>query len=105
VYRAYTKEQRSDPDIVTLDVGTSGAWIGPSKAKKVFIYFHGGGYTSPAYPEHMNVLGELVVTARTQGKDFSVFVVEYGLSSVRRDDCNANTSPQALHQRLNTRCR
>jgi hypothetical protein len=38
----------------------------------------GGGYVNPAHPKHVEMLGELVKSAKKKGKDFSVFAVEYG---------------------------
>jgi hypothetical protein len=97
VYRAYMKEQKIDPDVVMLDAGTVGGWIGSSEARTALMYFHGqilrpiclqttkiaagGSYVSPAHPKHMDMLGDLVAAAQEQGLDFSVFVVQYGTNS------------------------
>ncbi|MCJ1252117.1 hypothetical protein MMC30_009355 [Trapelia coarctata] len=80
VYRAHMQKHKSEPRVVVLDAGAGGGWIGPANSKEVLLYFHGGGYVDIAYPIHIDILGELVATAQGEGKDFSAFVVSYGLA-------------------------
>ncbi|KAK2766060.1 hypothetical protein FQN54_007575 [Arachnomyces sp. PD_36] len=80
VYRTYMKKIKSEPEVIDLGDGACGGWIGSSKAKNVLLYLHGGGYINPAHPKHIEMLGELVKAGKKQGKDFSVFAVEYGLA-------------------------
>jgi hypothetical protein len=41
VYRKYMKEQSVEREIVSLEQGVSGGWIGSSQSKSVLLYFHG----------------------------------------------------------------
>lgn len=41
VYRAYMKEHGAKYEVVTLEQGAFGGWIGSPKAKSVLLFFHG----------------------------------------------------------------
>jgi hypothetical protein len=45
VYREYMKKQNAEPEIVSLEQGAFGGWIGSSRAKNVLLYFHGISYS------------------------------------------------------------
>lgn len=97
--------QKLSPEIIKLDAGTGAGWIGSPKAKEALLYFHGtlssphasnlipgkegevktngeagSGYVNIASEFLFHMLGDLVTTAKKDGKDFSVLAVEYGLS-------------------------
>jgi len=72
--------QNLEPEVVKLDDGAGGGWIGGSKAKEVLLYFHGSGYVNIASEFLFQMLGDLVILGKKEGKGFSVFAVEYGLA-------------------------
>jgi hypothetical protein len=41
VYGEYMKKHNLDPEIIELDAGARGGWIGPSDSKRVLLYTHG----------------------------------------------------------------
>lgn len=59
---------------IQLPDGTIAHWLGPRKASKVIILFHGGGYMSPALSEHLSLAFGF---ARPPQKDVSVVVLQY----------------------------
>lgn len=88
------KDRKSQPEVVALNAGGYGCWIGPKTSQQVLLYFHGlqithleicqiltrssgGGYVTSAVTAHMEMLGDLVALAHDQKKDFSVLAVEY----------------------------
>ncbi|KAL4863107.1 hypothetical protein BDV12DRAFT_31837 [Aspergillus spectabilis] len=80
VYGEYMKTHNLDPQIIDLDAGARGGWIGPSDSKRVLLYTHGGAYTCGCHPAHVEILAELVTAARQKGESFSVLFIEYGLA-------------------------
>jgi acetyl esterase/lipase len=60
---------------IQLPDGTLALWLGPRKANKVIVFFHGGGYMAPALSEHMSFAFGF---AKSPRKDVSVVVLQYG---------------------------
>ncbi|EOD52892.1 putative alpha beta hydrolase fold protein [Neofusicoccum parvum] len=59
-YLAWCKQANVQPVTETLKDGTNAYWVGSRGAEKVWIYFHGGGYSIPAYVEQFQMLHSLV---------------------------------------------
>ncbi|KAF9636726.1 putative alpha beta hydrolase fold protein [Lasiodiplodia theobromae] len=59
-YLAYCKRFNVQPVTETLKDGTNAYWVGSKGAEKVWIFFHGGGYSVPAAPEHFILLHSLI---------------------------------------------
>ncbi|KAK4942816.1 hypothetical protein LTR10_017576 [Elasticomyces elasticus] len=57
-------------------------WLGSASARKVLLYFHGGGYSLPATPAHFEYLRRLVKHINNDpndGKAFAVLLLAYSL--------------------------
>ncbi|KAL2827660.1 lipase/thioesterase family protein [Aspergillus pseudoustus] len=65
---------------VSLGAGAIGHWIGPSEARSVLLWFHGGGFALPASHGHFAFLNGLREKARQSGTELSVLVLEYTLA-------------------------
>ncbi|KAK3058525.1 hypothetical protein LTR09_000089 [Extremus antarcticus] len=78
-YLGLAKKQNFQPDTDVLGSGLKVHWIGKKTARKVLLYFHGGGYVLAASAGHMQWLFELSQElSKTQ--DLSVVVVSYTLA-------------------------
>ena len=65
------------------DTGCKSHWIGSPAAKKVLLYFHGGGYVMPASAAHVEYLYRLchdVNTTSGSGDTFSILMLGYSLA-------------------------
>ncbi|KIW25819.1 uncharacterized protein PV07_08962 [Cladophialophora immunda] len=79
-YTAFAKKRKFDPEIVELDDGASGCFMGPKTAKKTLVWFHGGGYSFAASDQHWVMLWDLIELAKKNGDDLRVMVLEYELA-------------------------
>ncbi|KAL3475556.1 Alpha/Beta hydrolase protein [Aspergillus californicus] len=79
VYSRYMRKHNREPEVMQFDAGARGGWIGPSDAKKVLLYMHGGAYVSSCHPMHVAILADLVTALLDKTSDFAVFLLEYGL--------------------------
>ncbi|KAL4886706.1 Alpha/Beta hydrolase protein [Aspergillus karnatakaensis] len=80
VYTEYMKRHSLGAEVIELDAGARGGWIGPSNSKRVLLYLHGGAYISGCHPSHIEILGDLVTAARQKGEGFAVLVLQYGVA-------------------------
>ena len=60
---------------IQLPDGTIAQWLGPRKAANTIVFFHGGGYMSPALNDHMFLAFGFAQPPR---KDISTIVLQYG---------------------------
>lgn len=70
-------------DIQPLDEGHSSIlWVGDrNRAKKVVLFFHGGGYIAPLLNAYMEFLCRAYITAGIEaGTEVAVAILEYSLS-------------------------
>lgn len=74
-YLQLAKNKGFQPETTVLDGGLKLHWIGPKTAKKVFLYFHGGGYVLSCSAGHYAWLFDL---QQALSKDASVSVVLVG---------------------------
>ncbi|KAI0258603.1 Alpha/Beta hydrolase protein [Gloeopeniophorella convolvens] len=81
VYATFARDNRLE--LVTEDVGEGARlhWIGPKKTERVFLYFHGGGYSVPSGPQYFDFVHSLKkdVTAAL-GPDVGFAFLEYSLT-------------------------
>lgn len=55
-------------------------WLGDRSAKKVILYFHGGGFCLPPLPGHMLFVNQIQQHLASKGKKVVFAVLEYGLT-------------------------
>ncbi|KAK4539772.1 hypothetical protein LTR36_010360 [Oleoguttula mirabilis] len=72
VYLDLTKHAKFQPDTDVLPSGLKVHWLGTKTAKKVIVYFHGGGYVLAAGPGHLQWLFDL---QNDLSKDHSVSAI------------------------------
>ncbi|KKK18983.1 hypothetical protein ARAM_001500 [Aspergillus rambellii] len=101
-YEAWAKENRFPPDTVELKHGGLGHWLGNKKAKKVLIYYHGGGFQLSANPFYFKFLSDLIQDLGKQGKDLSVFLLTYTLTPHATYPTQLRQSVEALRYILST---
>ncbi|KAL4986387.1 Alpha/Beta hydrolase protein [Aspergillus falconensis] len=79
-YETYMKQKNLVPEIVTLNHGAQGLWVGNKNAKNVVVYYHGGGFVLPAVTGHFSFLGNLLEELNNNGHDVAIFFLSYTLS-------------------------
>ncbi|KAL1593740.1 hypothetical protein SLS60_010472 [Paraconiothyrium brasiliense] len=89
VYQDLCKQTGRDPKSLQVKVNGSGSegvlahWVGDEGADLVVLYLHGGGYTQPASPGHLQYLDGLVKDLNNQEKgaaSISILVLAYSLA-------------------------
>ncbi|KIK60065.1 hypothetical protein GYMLUDRAFT_261641 [Collybiopsis luxurians FD-317 M1] len=81
-YEQYMKKEHPKDEIINEYVGEGATlhWIGPRDAKRVLLYFHGGGYAIPALYGHFQLVGYWKTKLyQEKGIDMSVAFLEYSL--------------------------
>ncbi|PLB54516.1 alpha/beta-hydrolase [Aspergillus steynii IBT 23096] len=66
-------------DILPADRSTRLLWMGPRKANKVVLFFHGGGYVMPLSEGHLDWMAHIRKEAGHAGIELSVCMLEYDL--------------------------
>ncbi|KAJ4356585.1 uncharacterized protein N0V89_004620 [Didymosphaeria variabile] len=79
-YLNFCKDNGIAPESVTLSSGTQAHWLGNKNAKRVLLWFHGGGYVVAATPGHFQYLVDMKDTLNAQGSDTAVLFLAYGLA-------------------------
>lgn len=87
-YLALAKQKGFTPSSITCADGTKAFWIGSPKAKKVILWFHGGGFNIPAESGHLSFFHSIV---QSTGGKISILVPEYTLAPHA-------TYPHQLHE-------
>ncbi|RMZ71332.1 alpha beta hydrolase fold [Pyrenophora seminiperda CCB06] len=77
VYVKYAEQHKFTPESITLPSGTQAHWLGSPRAKKVLVYFHGGGYVLPCTPGLVLWLDDL---QKSLGPDVSALFFAYDLA-------------------------
>lgn len=81
MYEKYARSIRIAPTTVAFGSnGAKGHWIGNKDAKHVLIWYHGGGFCSPANAGYFKFLNDLVEASGKVGNDLAVFVLTYTLA-------------------------
>ena len=71
-YLDLAKQANIQPETDVLPSGIEAYWLGPKTAKKIILYYHGGGYVLGATAGHLNWLHDL---QRDLSKEHSVSIV------------------------------
>ncbi|KAH7420210.1 Alpha/Beta hydrolase protein [Cadophora sp. MPI-SDFR-AT-0126] len=79
-YRAACKKRRFTPNSEILEDGTQAHWLGSSKAEKLLLNFHGGGYVVPASPEMFEFMFQIVDLLNKNGKNVACLMLSYDLA-------------------------
>lgn len=97
-YLGYAQQNKVEPGITELESGLKLCWIGSKDAKKVLLYFHGGGYVGGASPGHIKWIADLQKTC-SKDKSFSVVMVAYTLATPTsgRYPIQLQEAAEALH--------
>ena len=90
VYKKHCERNNMTPEIVDLDSGAQGFWLGRPEARYTMIYSHGGGFGMSGDFYHLAYLERLRATA---GPSLSIFVVAYTLTPFA-------TYPQQIREAL-----
>ncbi|OJJ62766.1 hypothetical protein ASPSYDRAFT_142852 [Aspergillus sydowii CBS 593.65] len=95
-YEIYAKQHNITPEIVGLNHGASGLWIGNKSAKNIVIYYHGGGFVVPPAPGHFSFLSSLIEELNKNGHDVAIFFLAYTLSPPAEYPTQLRQSVEAL---------
>ncbi|EEH36233.1 alpha/beta hydrolase fold protein [Paracoccidioides lutzii Pb01] len=79
-YENFAKAKGFTPQTVALDHEAEGHWIGNKDAKNVLVYYHGGGFASPANPGFFQFQSNILDKLTAAGKDIAIFFVTYTLT-------------------------
>ena len=72
----FAKSHALEHSEVRLSDGTIAQWLGPrTGAKAIVVLFHGGGYMSPALPEHIALAFDFAEVPR---RDVASFILQHG---------------------------
>ncbi|KAL4984470.1 alpha/beta-hydrolase [Aspergillus falconensis] len=66
-------------DVLPADKFTRLLWIGPRRADRVILFFHGGGYVMPLSEGHLEWMAHTRTEAANVGIELSVCILEYDL--------------------------
>ncbi|ODM16699.1 hypothetical protein SI65_07664 [Aspergillus cristatus] len=79
-YENWSISQKVQPVTISLNHGAFGHWVGKKNAKKVVIYYHGGGFALPGTPEHFAFCTQLLNFLNTTGDNIAFFFLTYTLT-------------------------
>ena len=79
-YLTFSKQADLAAETDVLESGLKLHWIGSRTAKKVILWFHGGGYAMACNEGHWKWLSALQKTLLSEGKDVGIVVVGYTLA-------------------------
>ncbi|KAF9886333.1 hypothetical protein FE257_011592 [Aspergillus nanangensis] len=79
-YEAFMKQKGLQPESVSLNHGATGHWIGNKTAKKVLIYYHGGGFALGGSDGHFTFYSDLITQLNANGHDVALFFLSYTLT-------------------------
>ncbi|KAJ5291711.1 hypothetical protein N7478_000962 [Penicillium angulare] len=80
VYETTMRQRGLEPDAVPLPHDADGYWIGNKNAKKVLVYYHGGGFAMAAMRSHITFFADLIKILNDNGYDIAVFFLRYTLT-------------------------
>ena len=75
--RKFARKHGIEQSAIQLPDGTIAHWLGPRKASNVVVFFHGGGYMSPALTAHLSLAFGF---SEPSDRDLSVVILSYGTS-------------------------
>lgn len=94
-YLDWAKKQSFQPDTDVVGSGTKIHWLGPKAAKKVVVYYHGGGFVLSCTPGHFQWLFDLQ-NDLAKDHSISVVVVSYTLAPGGKYPLQVQQSVEAL---------
>jgi acetyl esterase/lipase len=98
-YIKYAKDRVFPADSITLPSGTQAHWLGSKSAKKVFVYFNGGGYVLPCSPGHLLWLDDF---QKALGPDVSALLLAYDLAPEAKYPAQLKQGVELLHHLVHT---
>jgi acetyl esterase/lipase len=102
IYLKHAKKHNFAPESITLPSGTQAHWFGHKSAKKVFVFFHGGGYVLPCSPGHMLWLDDF---QNALGPDISALLLAYDLAPEAQYPTQLKQGVELLHHLVHTEAR
>jgi len=80
-YLATCKKRAIEPKSEILEDGTKAHWIGDSRAEKLIVNFHGGGYVLPAHRAMVEFMFQVIDFLKSHGKqDVACLFLSYDLA-------------------------
>ncbi|CAG8113209.1 unnamed protein product [Penicillium salamii] len=101
VYTTVMNKNGFQPETVSLAHDAEGLWIGNKNAKKVVIYYHGGGFAMAAVPGHFEFWLAMVRALNENGHDVAVFFLRYTLTPHARYPTQLRQAVEALRYIVN----
>ncbi|KAE8144388.1 Alpha/Beta hydrolase protein [Aspergillus avenaceus] len=102
VYSTFMKQKNLHPETVPLEHGAQGHWIGNPEAKYVVVYYHGGGFALPGFPNHLAFYNRLGKTLNEAGHDIAFFILSYSLTPQAAYPTQLQQAVAALRHILST---
>ncbi|KAJ5727941.1 hypothetical protein N7493_005761 [Penicillium malachiteum] len=101
IYELSMKKRGLEPEGVSLPHNADGYWIGNKNAKKVLVYYHGGGFAMAPIASHMNFFIDLIQVLNDNGNDIAVFFLRYTLTPHAKYPTQLRQAIEALRYILN----
>lgn len=79
-YEVICKKRGRVPNSLILEDGTRAHWIGSSKAEKLIVNFHGGGYVLPCSESMLEFVFQVVEVLTAQGNSVAAIALSYDLA-------------------------
>ncbi|KAJ5793871.1 hypothetical protein N7457_000470 [Penicillium paradoxum] len=102
VYTAVMKKRGLDAETVQLPHDTEGHWLGNKNAKKVIVYYHGGGFALPCTPAHVEFWLDMIRALNDNGHDLAVFFPRYTFTPHATYPTQLRQAVEALRYVLST---
>lgn len=102
-YEDWSIREQVQPVTISLNHGAFGHWVGKKNAKKVVVYYHGGGFALPGTPEHFAFFTEILNSLNTTGDNIAFFFLTYTLTPNAVYPTQLTQAVDALRYILTTR--
>ncbi|KAJ5901934.1 hypothetical protein N7495_002462 [Penicillium taxi] len=96
LYASCTKKRGLKPEVISLPHDAEGFWLGNKNAKKIVIYYHGGGFAMSAIPSHLDFWLDFLQAAKDDGHDVAVFFLHYSLTPSSKYPTQLRQAVEAL---------
>jgi len=77
LYKSWTKKNGLPSHIESLEENAKLLWIGRKEAKRVILFFHGGGFSTPMTEDSITFWRYVQTQMGKSGVDVSVAVLDY----------------------------
>ncbi|RAR03607.1 alpha/beta hydrolase fold domain containing protein [Stemphylium lycopersici] len=98
-YIKHAEQHDFVPDSITLPSGAQAHWLRSRSAKKVLVYFHGGGYVMPCSAGHLLWLDDF---QKSLGPDVSALLLAYDLAPEAKYPTQLKQAIELLHHLVHT---